>query len=56
MCFGVLGDVDVILVYSKLVEEKFVVSEVGIYCIEIMYNDFVIVGLSMDFVGLVGIV
>lgn len=42
------GDADVVLVHSKLDEEKFVQSGFGVERIPIMYNDFVIIGPPHD--------
>lgn len=46
--FGRNGDVDVILSHSKSDEEKFVTDGFGVARLEVMYNDFVIVGPSDD--------
>ena len=45
---GRAGDVDAILVHSKLAEEKFVEEGYGTHRREIMYNDFVLVGPDSD--------
>ena len=45
------GDADVVLVHSKLDEEKFVQSGFGVERIPIMYNDFVIIGPPHDPAG-----
>lgn len=41
---GENGDVDVVLVHSKASEEEFVAAGFGVERVEVMYNDFVIVG------------
>ena len=45
---GAAGDVDAILVHSKMAEEQFVADGYGIHRREIMYNDFVIIGPKND--------
>lgn len=45
---GEAGDVDVILVHAKADEEKFVAEGHGVERLEVMYNDFVIVGPKND--------
>ena len=45
---GQAGDVDAILVHSKVAEEAFVAAGYGVHRREIMYNDFIIVGPSAD--------
>lgn len=49
---GQSGDVDAILVHSKVAEEEFVAEGSGTHRREIMYNDFVIVGPSADPAGI----
>jgi tungstate transport system substrate-binding protein len=46
------GDVDLIMVHAKPAEEKFVAAGYGVARIELMYNDFVIVGPENDPAGL----
>jgi tungstate transport system substrate-binding protein len=46
--FGRNGDVDVILSHSKSDEERFIADGFGVARLEVMYNDFVIVGPSDD--------
>tara|TARA_R110002110_G_scaffold11362_8_gene54790 strand:+ start:1762 stop:2559 length:798 start_codon:yes stop_codon:yes gene_type:complete len=45
---GEAGDVDAILVHSKLAEEVFVAEGHGTHRREIMYNDFVFIGPTSD--------
>ena len=45
---GSRGDVDAILVHSKMAEEAFVEEGFAPYRREIMYNDFVLVGSKSD--------
>jgi tungstate transport system substrate-binding protein len=42
------GDADVVFVHDKTAEEKFVADGFGIERIEVMYNDFVLVGPKAD--------
>ncbi len=48
------GDVDLVLVHAKSLEEKFVQEGFGTERIDLMYNDFVIVGPSSDPAGIKG--
>lgn len=48
------GDGDVLLVHSKPSEEKFVADGFGVARVDVMYNDFVIVGPSSDPAGIAG--
>ena len=41
---GENGDVDIVLVHSKASEEEFVANGYGVERVQVMYNDFVIVG------------
>ena len=45
---GSRGDVDAILVHSKMAEEAFVEEGFAPYRREIMYNDFVLIGSKSD--------
>lgn len=45
---GAKGDGDVVLVHTKAAEEKFVADGFGVKRIEVMYNDYVIVGPDSD--------
>jgi tungstate transport system substrate-binding protein len=42
------GDADVVFVHDKAAEEKFVAEGYGVERIEVMYNDFVLVGPKVD--------
>lgn len=42
------GDGDVVLVHAKAAEEKFVADGFGVQRIEVMYNDYVVIGPSDD--------
>jgi len=48
------GNVDLVLVHAKSLEEKFVNEGFGTERIDLMYNDFVIVGPSSDPAGIKG--
>jgi tungstate transport system substrate-binding protein len=48
------GNVDLVLVHAKSLEEKFVQEGYGTERIDLMYNDFVIVGPSNDPAGVKG--
>ena len=48
------GNVDLVLVHAKSLEEKFVNEGFGTERIDLMYNDFVIVGPSNDPAGIKG--
>jgi tungstate transport system substrate-binding protein len=48
------GNVDLVLVHAKSLEEKFVNEGYGTKRIDLMYNDFVIVGPSNDLAGIKG--
>jgi tungstate transport system substrate-binding protein len=48
------GNVDLVLVHAKSLEEKFVKEGFGVERIDLMYNDFVIVGPSNDPAGIKG--
>ena len=41
---GENGDVDIVLVHSKASEEEFVANGFGVERVQVMYNDFVVVG------------
>jgi tungstate transport system substrate-binding protein len=45
---GRRGDVDVVFVHAKSLEEKFVAEGFGVRRYEVMYNDFVLVGPKSD--------
>ena len=48
------GNVDLALVHAKPLEEKFIKEGFGVERIDLMYNDFVIVGPSSDPAGIRG--
>lgn len=48
------GNVDLVLVHAKSLEEKFVAAGYGTERIDLMYNDFVIVGPPSDPAGIKG--
>jgi tungstate transport system substrate-binding protein len=48
------GNIDLVLVHAKSLEEKFVKEDFGTERIDLMYNDFVIVGPSSDRAGIKG--
>jgi tungstate transport system substrate-binding protein len=48
------GNIDLVLVHAKSLEEKFVKEGFGTERIDLMYNDFVIVGPSSDPAGIKG--
>ena len=48
------GNVDLVLVHAKSLEEKFVNEGYGTERIDLMYNDFVIVGPASDPAGIKG--
>lgn len=51
---GENGDVDVVLVHAREMEDKFVADEFGVNRKDVMYNDFVIIGTSSDPAGVKG--
>jgi tungstate transport system substrate-binding protein len=48
---GRRGDADVVFVHDKVAEEKFVAEGFGVQRLEVMYNDFIIVGPKSDPAG-----
>ena len=48
------GDADVLFVHDKVAEEKFVADGFGVKRLEVMYNDFVLVGPKTDPAGTKG--
>ncbi|MGF1611960.1 MAG: substrate-binding domain-containing protein [Kiloniellales bacterium] len=52
---GANGDGDVVLVHSKAAEEKFVADGFGLARLDVMYNDYVIVGPAADPAGVAGL-
>jgi tungstate transport system substrate-binding protein len=51
---GMEGNVDVILVHAKALEEKFISEGYGAYRLGVMHNDFVILGPANDPAGIKG--
>lgn len=51
---GASGDADVILVHARSREDKFVADGHGINRLDVMYNDFIVVGPVGDPAGVVG--
>lgn len=49
---GEAGDVDVILVHARAREDEFVSNGHGLYRLEVMYNDFILVGPADDPAGI----
>ena len=45
---GETGDVDVVLVHARKLEDKFVADGYGVNRRDVMYNDFVIIGPASD--------
>jgi tungstate transport system substrate-binding protein len=45
---GEQGDVDVVLVHARALEDKFVASGFGVNRRDVMYNDFVVIGPAND--------
>lgn len=54
LALGEKGDADVVLVHSKASEEEFVKNGFGLERVEVMYNDFIIVGPPGDPAGIKG--
>jgi tungstate transport system substrate-binding protein len=52
---GESGDCDVILVHARAAEDQFVADGYGINRLDVMYNDFVIVGPENDPAGIAGL-
>ncbi len=51
---GRRGDADVVFVHSRVAEEAFVADGYGVERVDVMYNDFVIVGPADDPAGIAG--
>jgi len=51
---GRRGDTDVVFVYAKSLEEKFVADGFGVKRYPVMYNDFVLIGPKSDPAGIKG--
>jgi len=52
---GQAGDVDVVLVHARKLEDKFVAEGYGVDRKDVMYNDFVIIGPDADPAGVRGV-
>src|SRR5512141_2412800 len=48
------GDADVVFVHAKAQEEQFVAEGWGVKRLDVMYNDFVLVGPASDPAGIAG--
>ncbi len=51
---GEAGDVDVVLVHARTLEDKFIAEGYGVERKDVMYNDFVILGPAADPAGVAG--
>ncbi len=51
---GETGDVDVVLVHARQLEDKFVAAGFGVGRQDVMYNDFVLLGPKADLAGVGG--
>lgn len=51
---GETGDVDVVLVHARTLEDKFVAQGFGVDRRDVMYNDFVLLGPASDPAGIAG--
>jgi tungstate transport system substrate-binding protein len=51
---GETGDVDVVLVHARSLEDKFVADGFGVDRRDVMYNDFVLLGPTTDPAGIAG--
>jgi tungstate transport system substrate-binding protein len=49
---GEMGDVDVVLVHARALEDKFIADGFGVNRRDVMYNDFVIIGPANDPAGI----
>jgi len=54
MKMGEMGDVDVLLVHARKMEDEFVAAGYGVNRRDVMYNDFIVVGPANDPAGLKG--
>lgn len=52
---GANGDVDVVLVHARAREDAFVEAGDGVYRLDVMYNDFILVGPMDDPAGVAGL-
>ena len=55
LALGQSGDVDVVLVHARPLEDKFVAEGYGVNRKDVMYNDFVILGPAGDPAGIAGL-
>ncbi|WP_174549293.1 substrate-binding domain-containing protein [Cupriavidus nantongensis] len=54
MKMGEMGDVDVLLVHARKMEDAFVAAGYGVNRRDVMYNDFIVVGPASDPAGIKG--
>ncbi|AGW89332.1 extracellular solute-binding protein [Cupriavidus sp. DF5525] len=54
MKMGEMGDVDVLLVHARKMEDAFVTAGYGVNRRDVMYNDFIVVGPANDPAGIKG--
>lgn len=54
MKMGEMGDVDVLLVHARKMEDEFVAAGYGVNRRDVMYNDFIVVGPASDPAGIKG--
>nr|WP_255371342.1 extracellular solute-binding protein [Cupriavidus sp. YR651] len=54
MKMGEMGDVDVLLVHARKMEDEFVAAGYGVNRRDVMYNDFIVVGPASDPAGIQG--
>lgn len=54
MKMGEMGDVDVLLVHARKMEDAFVAAGYGVNRRDVMYNDFIVVGPASDPAGIQG--
>ncbi len=55
LAIGAKGDADVVLVHARSQEDKFVADGDGVNRLDVMYNDFIIVGPRADSAGIKGL-
>ncbi|WP_354687316.1 extracellular solute-binding protein [Cupriavidus necator] len=54
MKMGEMGDVDVLLVHARKMEDAFIAAGYGVNRRDVMYNDFIVVGPASDPAGIKG--
>ncbi len=54
MKMGEMGDVDVLLVHARKMEDEFMAAGYGVNRRDVMYNDFIVVGPASDPAGIKG--